>query len=915
MAKDPEKWCPEVGQILGDRLVIQREVGRGLHGVSYLAQNNTDQSLVRIKVLNPEYFKKEQQSDDNLFLVRRTLAYRDAAIAQINDVLQLSDTVALVSSWISGKTLAEELRDRAKADKLIQPMELLPIITDVVTGLRWIHRFGAHANLRPENVLLSENGNFLLDPYALKIGTDIEHLEDLARHKEARNHYRAPERRHETGRDDPRSDIFALAKIMGYALTGSLVPSGASLKEHGGGAITKELDDLYEQATREDPSQRISLDEFFRVIGAGLTEASERRVGFQRSENITLASGLPAMTDELLEAVEAEKRKREEKARAAAGQQDEIREGFWTPSLGPNEGVASQGTILHGASLPSEQNALIEEAVEEVLKKRVVLGGAEAEHEPAPSDSVPEMSEPSSDVVTDEAAEKSAQESAQQGVVSSVRESMDETKAADDEFTVDLEEILDEMDTIETDVTVPAPPEESQEPKADPDSTIEIGIDFDFEELPKDATPAPEEIEIEVIAEADLLLEDIGAEEQEEHDLSYEVESDEAEAVELKASDLEVESITPEVAQEIATQVQVQTLGDISDSQKPYGGVDTDRITLPKSGQSRTNKETPKSYTTAALIGSGLLVVLIVLFVNVINASKDRSDNNTDQDRGGEPSQPNVVLVSSDTKSTASDTSTQSDTKPTQTAKASSSDRDAVADQAKSPSSPDTNGTKAEVAKIPPADVAVVATKDVQASAPDGTKPPVNAENTPDAKSGEPTSKDASAASAPPTVQPVSACPPSYVSVPGKDEIPAFCMQTHEYPGAGMKPKVKVNLSEARELCGEVGARLCRKDEFPLACDGRYPYGPRFKRSRCNVAGEFFDEKRVRKSGDKKKCVSKLGVFDLSGNVGEWVEEGLIAGGSSAESGREVACTKFKKSKATRRLSKVGFRCCLTLQP
>ena len=153
-----------------------------------------------------------------------------------------------------------------------------------------------------------------------------------------------------------------------------------------------------------------------------------------------------------------------------------------------------------------------------------------------------------------------------------------------------------------------------------------------------------------------------------------------------------------------------------------------------------------------------------------------------------------------------------------------------------------------------------------------------------------------------------SGCVEGFLPVEG-----AFCMQSHEFPGVGQKPRTRVTYAQAESICAEQGARMCSADEFKQACGNKFPYGKRFRRKRCNVAGEFFEGGRIFKSGTKQKCVSPSGIFDLSGNVAEWIEDGRTVGGSVKQEGREVSCTRSKKRKAKYKSSMVGFRCCTDL--
>jgi formylglycine-generating enzyme required for sulfatase activity len=99
----------------------------------------------------------------------------------------------------------------------------------------------------------------------------------------------------------------------------------------------------------------------------------------------------------------------------------------------------------------------------------------------------------------------------------------------------------------------------------------------------------------------------------------------------------------------------------------------------------------------------------------------------------------------------------------------------------------------------------------------------------------------------------------------------------------------------AEAWCGEHEKRLCSEDEWLMACEGpdalRYPYGDDHVASRCNDDKQWklvneavlatwpsrAAKAEVEKlwqgapSGSFPECVSSYGVFDLTGNVEEWV--------------------------------------------
>ena len=131
----------------------------------------------------------------------------------------------------------------------------------------------------------------------------------------------------------------------------------------------------------------------------------------------------------------------------------------------------------------------------------------------------------------------------------------------------------------------------------------------------------------------------------------------------------------------------------------------------------------------------------------------------------------------------------------------------------------------------------------------------------------------------------------------------AFCMDRFEYPGKiGDKPRNLTQWTQAVDLCEKRGKRLCTEDEFNFACEGPeiLPYVYGFERDKnqqkCNIDREYrypdhshhmltFDEcpgdpfckaemERMDQRepiGQRMTCTSWAGVYDLNGNINEWV--------------------------------------------
>ncbi|MCB9543956.1 MAG: SUMF1/EgtB/PvdO family nonheme iron enzyme [Myxococcales bacterium] len=142
----------------------------------------------------------------------------------------------------------------------------------------------------------------------------------------------------------------------------------------------------------------------------------------------------------------------------------------------------------------------------------------------------------------------------------------------------------------------------------------------------------------------------------------------------------------------------------------------------------------------------------------------------------------------------------------------------------------------------------------------------------------------------------------------------AFCVDTHEYPGAGRPPRTGVNFEAARGLCRSAGKRLCTDAEWRRACVGKggagFPYGARFDAGRCNTEDAEGEERAVAAAGSFKRCVSAVGAYDMSGNVAEWTADQTVRGGDFASADDDAACSAGGKRAPASARASIGFRCC-----
>jgi hypothetical protein len=173
----------------------------------------------------------------------------------------------------------------------------------------------------------------------------------------------------------------------------------------------------------------------------------------------------------------------------------------------------------------------------------------------------------------------------------------------------------------------------------------------------------------------------------------------------------------------------------------------------------------------------------------------------------------------------------------------------------------------------------------------------------------------------------------------GKTAKKHFCIDQFEYPNTpGEKPVVMTTWIQAESTCSKEGKRLCNETEWTLACEGQehlpYPYGYARNSDACNIDKPHpdVDEKALANpskrdaevarldqrdaSGSREACVSPYGVYDMTGNVDEWVvnesgkpfKSGLKGGYWGPVRDRCRPMTTAHNEEFS--FYQIGFRCC-----
>jgi hypothetical protein len=142
---------------------------------------------------------------------------------------------------------------------------------------------------------------------------------------------------------------------------------------------------------------------------------------------------------------------------------------------------------------------------------------------------------------------------------------------------------------------------------------------------------------------------------------------------------------------------------------------------------------------------------------------------------------------------------------------------------------------------------------------------------------------------------------------------------------SGVFPQGYISGDQARAACQASGKRLCSPTEWRTACRGpdntTFPYGNHRETGRCNDNGRsamrFFNPQldgTLTKTGERSGCTNGYGVFDMVGNLHEWVDDpaGTFQGGYYLDTHLNGDGCNYRTTAhpITHYDYSTGFRCC-----
>lgn len=307
----------------GGKYRIEKVLGQGGFGITYLAENAILQGKVSIKeFFFKEYCNRDDETSDvtiptevNRELVERfkqkfikeartIFKLNHPNIVRILDIFEENGTAYYVMEYIEGESLGDMVKRRGA----IPEAEAIGYIKEVGSALSYIHGEKInHLDIKPGNIMKrGKDGKILLIDFGVSKQYDAETAEGTTTTPVGISHGYSPTeqyQRHGLQSFSPQSDVYALAATLYKLLTGITPPEAMIIQDEGlpvneleSKGITTKTINAIEVAMLSRTKRTQSIDAFV----ANLDEDAEDTVVFPKVEsNPTLVTKVDSKEESL----------------------------------------------------------------------------------------------------------------------------------------------------------------------------------------------------------------------------------------------------------------------------------------------------------------------------------------------------------------------------------------------------------------------------------------------------------------------------------------------------------------------------------------------------------------------------------------------------------------------------------------
>ena len=233
-------YCLRKGTRLIGRYTIEKVLGQGGFGITYLGMDELHKKKVAIKEFFPQGIvtrnieyedtvtvtlvgeKENYDKGKERFLKEaQTMAMfsKDKGIVKALDFFEINNTAYIVMEYLEGVTLKQYLRE----NKRIAAEDLVELLVPLIEALDEIHSQGLiHRDISPDNIMVLPDGRIKLMDFGA--ARDYTEFGEKSLSIVLKPGYAPPEQYQTHGVQGPWTDIYALCATMYKCITGENPP-------------------------------------------------------------------------------------------------------------------------------------------------------------------------------------------------------------------------------------------------------------------------------------------------------------------------------------------------------------------------------------------------------------------------------------------------------------------------------------------------------------------------------------------------------------------------------------------------------------------------------------------------------------------------------------------------------------------
>jgi len=241
-------------QLHDGKFLIERQIGNGGFGITYLAKDSyLERDVVikecfpeafcfrfgtRIQVSSPRFEAQYRHSVEMFMREARSIAkLRHPNIVSVHQVFEENGTAYMVLDMIDGRDLADVIEDE---DDVLSPQQVHEILVKLLDAIDLVHKHDLlHRDISPDNILIDKWGSPALIDFGAAREDGSEKVHQVSKMLVVKDGYSPHEFYVQGGAQGPSSDLYALAASM-YHLISRQAPADSQTRVS---ALTAQQDD------------------------------------------------------------------------------------------------------------------------------------------------------------------------------------------------------------------------------------------------------------------------------------------------------------------------------------------------------------------------------------------------------------------------------------------------------------------------------------------------------------------------------------------------------------------------------------------------------------------------------------------------------------------------------------------------